>query len=46
MRPKAIIDRFGLRRPIFKQTASYGHFGNPDFPWEKLDSVEMLKKLL
>ncbi|MGI5824237.1 MAG: methionine adenosyltransferase [Bacillota bacterium] len=46
MCPKAIIEKFGLRRPIFKQTAAYGHFGNPGFPWEKLDSVDMLKKIL
>lgn len=35
-RPKAIIERLGLRRPIFKQTAAYGHFGNPAFPWEEV----------
>ena len=46
MRPKAIIDKFGLRRPIFKQTASYGHFGNPAYPWEQLDAVDLLKKQL
>lgn len=46
MRPAAIIERFGLRRPIFRQTASYGHFGRDDIdlPWEKLDMVETLKK--
>ena len=36
-RPGAIIDRFHLRRPIYRQTASYGHFGRPDLPWEKTD---------
>ncbi len=39
LRPKGIIDRFKLYRPIYKQTASYGHFGRPDLdlPWERLD---------
>ena len=47
MRPGAIIRDLGLRRPIFKQVASYGHFGRTDLdlPWEKLDKVELLKKL-
>lgn len=35
-RPASIIERFDLRRPIYFQTAAYGHFGRPDFPWEKL----------
>jgi len=41
-RPQEIIDRFGLRRPIFRQTAAYGHFGRPDLdlPWEKTDLAE------
>ena len=44
--PQGIIDTLGLRRPIYRQTASYGHFGRPDLdlPWEKLDKVETLKK--
>lgn len=39
LRPEAIIERLGLRRPIYAQTASYGHFGRPDLdlPWERLD---------
>ncbi len=41
--PKGIIDRFDLRRPIFRPTASYGHFGRIEFPWEKLDLVEIFK---
>jgi len=43
-RPQEIIDRFKLRRPIFRQTASYGHFGRPDLdlPWEKTDLAETL----
>ncbi len=35
-RPKAIIERLGLRRPIYLQTASYGHFGKDDLPWEEV----------
>lgn len=45
MRPQAIINRFGLRRPIFQQTAVYGHFGNPSYPWEQLEDVDYLKQL-
>lgn len=39
LRPAAIIERFDLRRPIYRQTATYGHFGRPDLdlPWERLD---------
>ena len=46
LRPAAIIDRLDLRRPIYRQTAAYGHFGRPDLdlPWEKLDKVEALRK--
>ena len=46
LRPGAIIRHLNLRRPIFKQTAAYGHFGRTDLdlPWEKLDKVEALKK--
>ncbi len=44
--PQAIIDRLDLRRPVFKSTASYGHFGRDEFNWERLDSVEVFKKLL
>ncbi len=46
LRPYSIIKTLDLRRPIYKKTAAYGHFGNPDFPWEKLDRVEDLKKYL
>jgi len=48
LRPRAIIDTFQLKRPIYKQTASYGHFGRDDLdlPWEKLDKVELLKSYL
>lgn len=47
-RPAAIIDRMDLRRPIYAQTASYGHFGrlDLDLPWEKADHVEILQENL
>lgn len=40
--PQGIIDKLGLRRPIFRPTAAYGHFGRPEFPWEQLDMVDHL----
>src|SRR5881398_922490 len=43
-RPGAIIERFGLRRPIYRQTATYGHFGRPDLPWEKTDLADTFAK--
>ena len=45
LRPAAIIHNLDLRRPIYKQTASYGHFGRPelDLPWEKVDKAEALR---
>lgn len=45
LRPAAIIKTLDLRRPIYKQTAAYGHFGRTDIelPWEKLDKAEILK---
>ncbi|MFT4006015.1 MAG: methionine adenosyltransferase [Lacrimispora sp.] len=48
LRPAGIIKMLDLRRPIYKQTAAYGHFGRHDLdlPWEKLDKVELLKKYL
>ena len=48
LRPAGIIKMLDLRRPIYKQTAAYGHFGRTDIdlPWEKLDKVEDLKKYL
>ena len=48
LRPAGIIKMLDLRRPIYKQTASYGHFGrtNLSLPWEALDKVEMLKEFL
>ncbi len=46
MRPDGIIERLNLRRPIYRQTAAYGHFGRTDvdLPWERLDQVEALKE--
>ena len=48
LRPAGIIKMLDLRRPIYKQTSAYGHFGRTDvdLPWEKLDKVEDLKKYL
>ena len=48
LRPAGIIKMLNLRRPIYKQTAAYGHFGRNDLdlPWEKLDKAEDLKKYL
>ncbi|MGB2579851.1 S-adenosylmethionine synthetase [Elusimicrobium simillimum] len=42
--PKGIIEHFKLRRPIYKATAAYGHFGREQFPWEKTDKAAALKK--
>ena len=44
MTPAGIIKTFDLKRPIYKQTAVYGHFGRPEFPWEALDKVNELNK--
>lgn len=48
LRPAGIIKMLGLRRPIYKQTAAYGHFGRNDLdlPWEKLDKTDVLKAYL
>ena len=48
LRPAAIIRDLDLRRPIFKQTAAYGHFGRTDLdlPWERLDKVDEIKKYI
>ena len=45
--PKGIIDRFQLKRPIYEQTNYYGHMGREDLdlPWEKLDIVDLFKKI-
>lgn len=46
LRPRGIIDMLDLLRPIYRQTASYGHFGRelPDFTWEKTDKAELLRR--
>lgn len=45
LRPARIIETLDLRRPIYRQTAAYGHFGRTDLdlPWERTDKVEVLK---
>ena len=45
LRPGAIIRDLGLRKPIYRKTAAYGHFGRDDieFPWERIDKAEALK---
>ena len=46
LRPAAIIQSLNLRRPIYKQTAAYGHFGrlDLDLPWERIDKADILRK--
>ncbi|RUR09882.1 methionine adenosyltransferase [Legionella sp. km772] len=44
--PQGIIDHLDLLRPIYRQTATYGHYGREEFPWERLDKVDELKKAL
>ena len=44
--PRGITESLDLLRPIYKKTASYGHFGRDIFPWENLDKVEQIKKIL
>lgn len=48
LRPEGIIQMLGLRRPIYKQTAAYGHFGRTDIalPWEETNKVDALKEIL
>ena len=48
LRPAGIIRMLNLRRPIYKQTAAYGHFGRTDLelPWEQTDKTDILKKYL
>lgn len=43
--PAGIIKRLNLRRPIYRASAAYGHFGRPEFPWEQLDLVETFRKV-
>lgn len=44
--PKWIIEKLDLRKPIFRNTAAYGHFGRDEFSWEQLDSIDVFKKIL
>jgi S-adenosylmethionine synthetase len=44
--PAGIIKTLNLKHPIYRKTASYGHFGREGFPWEKTDKVEELKKAI
>ncbi len=46
LRPAAIVRDLDLRRPIYRQTAAYGHFGRPGFPWEALNRVDDLQSAL
>lgn len=43
LKPREIVEQFDLLRPIYRATASYGHFGREEFPWERLDKVNELK---
>jgi S-adenosylmethionine synthetase len=45
LKPADILNHLKLKRPIYQQTACYGHFGRDNFPWERLDKVDELKKL-
>jgi S-adenosylmethionine synthetase len=44
MRPAAISEQLNLLRPIYANTAAYGHFGRPEFPWEQASCVEALQQ--
>jgi len=44
--PHGIIETLDLRKPIFKKTAAYGHFGRPEFSWEKTDMIDAIKKAI
>ena len=44
--PQGIINHHDLLRPIYRRTATYGHYGREDFPWERLDKVAELQKAL
>ena len=46
LRPYSIIETLGLRQPVYANTASYGHFGNPTYAWEKTDRIQDLRKYL
>ena len=44
--PKGIIEKLDLKKPIYQNTATYGHFGRPEFTWEQTDMVDALHKAL
>lgn len=44
LRPYGLIEMLDLKRPIYQQTAAYGHFGREEFPWEKTDKADLLRK--
>ena len=46
LNPAGIIESLDLRRPIYQETATYGHFGREGFPWEKTDKIETIKELI
>lgn len=46
MTPSGIIQRFDLKRPIYRKTAAYGHFGREEFPWEKVDYIDKIQNAL
>ena len=46
MRPAGIVETLDLKKPVYQETATYGHFGRPQFAWEKTDKVDELKKAL
>jgi S-adenosylmethionine synthetase len=46
LRPKAMVERFELLRPLYSKASVYGHFGRKEFPWERTDSIEELKAAL
>ena len=46
LRPASIISALDLKKPVYRQTAAYGHFGREGFSWEKTDRVQDLKKYL
>ena len=45
LKPREIVETFDLLRPIYRATASYGHFGRSEFPWEKTDKVQAISAL-
>ena len=46
LKPKGIIERLDLRKPVYQKTAAYGHFGRPDFTWENTDVANTIKRYL